>query len=396
LLLAEQEARADAETANRTKDEFLATLSHELRTPLNAILGWAQLLRIGGLPQDELTHGLETIERNAKVQAQLIEDLLDLSRIISGKLRLEMRPIDLPTVLAAALDSVRPAAEAKSIRIVPLLDAAASPVLGDAGRLQQVVWNLLSNAIKFTPARGTVELVLQRLGGRAEIIVSDTGMGIKPDFLPHVFERLRQADSSSTRRHGGLGLGLAIARHLIESHGGTIEARSAGENRGATFIVSLPLSLNAVVKTAEPDVSDSDTGLGLRRRLEGVRVLVVDDEPDARELVSRALQRDGADVLAASSAAEALGAIDELNPDVLVSDIAMPGEDGYELIRQLRSRERSHGRHLPAVALTAYARKEDRERALRAGYQEHLAKPVEPAQLTAVVANLISHDNDPA
>jgi PAS domain S-box-containing protein len=396
LLLAEQEARADAETANRTKDEFLATLSHELRTPLNAILGWAQLLRIGGLPQDELTHGLETIERNAKVQAQLIEDLLDLSRIISGKLRLEMRPIDLPTVLAAALDSVRPAAEAKSIRIVPLLDAAASPVLGDAGRLQQVVWNLLSNAIKFTPARGTVELVLQRLGGRAEIIVSDTGMGIKPDFLPHVFERLRQADSSSTRRHGGLGLGLAIARHLIESHGGTIEARSAGENRGATFIVSLPLSLNAVVKTTEPDVSDSDTGLGPRRRLEGVRVLVVDDEPDARELVSRALQRDGADVLAASSAAEALGAIDELNPDVLVSDIAMPGEDGYELIRQLRSRERSHGRHLPAVALTAYARKEDRERALRAGYQEHLAKPVEPAQLTAVVANLISHDNDPA
>lgn len=395
LLLAEQEARTDAEAANRTKDEFLATLSHELRTPLNAILGWAQLLRLGQLPADELSHGLETIERNAKVQAQLIEDLLDLSRIISGKLRLEMRPIDLPTVLSAALDSVRPAAEAKGIALVPLLDSAASPVLGDAGRLQQVIWNLLSNAIKFTPSRGTVELTLQRIGGRAEIIVSDSGIGIKPDFLPYVFERLRQADSSSTRRHGGLGLGLAIARHLIESHGGTIEARSAGENRGATFIVSLPLTLNAVVKVPEPEDSGSGTGLGLRRRLEGVRVLVVDDEPDARDLVSRALERDGADVRAAGSAAEALGAIDELNPDILVSDIAMPGEDGYELIRQLRSRERSHGRRLPAVALTAYARTEDRERALLAGYQEHLAKPVEPARLSAVVADLVAHDNHP-
>jgi CheY-like chemotaxis protein/two-component sensor histidine kinase len=320
-----------------------------------------------------------------------------LSRIISGKLRLDMRPTDLPAVIEAALDSVRPAAEAKEIRIVPLLDGDAGPVLGDAGRLQQIVWNLLSNAIKFTPARGTVELILQRIGGRAELVVSDTGMGIKPDFLPFVFDRLRQADSSSTRRHGGLGLGLAIARHLIESHGGSIEARSAGENRGSTFMVSLPLSLNAVVKTAEPDPAASDSGFGLRRRLEGVLVLIVDDEPDARDLVSRALRRDGADVRAASSAAEALGVIDELNPDVLVSDIAMPGEDGYELIRKLRSREsRSHGRHLPAVALTAYARQEDRERALRAGYQEHLAKPVEPAHLATVVANLVSRDNNPA
>jgi PAS domain S-box-containing protein len=396
LLQAEQEARADAEAANRTKDEFLATLSHELRTPLNAILGWAQLMRLGALPESDIAHGLETIERNAKVQAQLVEDLLDLSRIISGKLRLEMRPTDLPTVIEAALDSVRPAAEAKGIQLVPLLDASASPVLGDAARLQQVIWNLLSNAIKFTPARGTVDLVLQRIGGRAEIVVSDTGIGIKSDFLPYVFERLRQADSSSTRRHGGLGLGLAIARHLIESHGGTIEARSAGENRGATFIVSLPLSLNAVVKVPEPEDSGSGTGLVLSRRLEGVRVLVVDDEADARDLVSRALQRDGADVRSAGSAAEALGAIDELNPDVLVSDIAMPGEDGYELIRKLRSRERSHGRRLPAVALTAYARQEDRERALRAGYQEHLAKPVEPARLSAVVAHLVSRDDNPA
>jgi PAS domain S-box-containing protein len=396
LLQAEQEARADAEAANRTKDEFLATLSHELRTPLNAILGWAQLMRLGALPESDIAHGLETIERNAKVQAQLVEDLLDLSRIISGKLRLDMRPTDLPTVIEAALDSVRPAAEAKGIHLVPLLDTSASPVLGDAGRLQQVIWNLLSNAIKFTPARGTVDLVLQRIGGRAEIVVSDTGIGIKSDFLPYVFERLRQADSSSTRRHGGLGLGLAIARHLIESHGGTIQARSAGENRGATFVVSLPLSLNAVVKVPEPEDSGSGTGLVLSRRLEGVRVLVVDDEADARDLVSRALERDGADVRAAGSAAEALGAIDELNPDVLVSDIAMPGEDGYELIRKLRSRERSHGRRLPAIALTAYARQEDRERALRAGYQEHLAKPVEPARLSAVVANLVSRDDNPA
>lgn len=391
LLLAEQEARADAELANRTKDEFLATLSHELRTPLNAILGWAQLLRLGKLPEEDMVHGLETIERNAKVQAQLIEDLLDLSRIISGKLRLDMRPIDLPTVIEAALDSVRPAAEAKGIHLLPLLDASASPVLGDSARLQQVIWNLLSNAIKFTPSRGTVELTLQRIGGRAEVIVSDTGIGIKPDFLPHVFERLRQADSTSTRRHGGLGLGLSIARHLIESHGGTILARSAGENRGATFVVSLPLSLNAVVKLPEPDDSGTGTGLMSPRRLEGIRVLVVDDEADARELVTLALQRDGAQVRAAGSAAEALGAIDELNPDVLVSDIAMPGEDGYELIRKLRSRERSHGRRLPAVALTAYARQEDRERALHAGYQEHLAKPVEPTRLTAVVAGLVSH-----
>jgi PAS domain S-box-containing protein len=393
LLAAEQEARAEAELANNTKDEFLATISHELRTPLNAILGWSQILRMAALPPDEAKHGLQTIERNAKLQAQLVEDLLDLSRITSGKLRLETRPIDLPLVLDAALDSVRPAAEAKGIRLIPLLDANASPVLGDAGRLQQVVWNLLSNAIKFTPAKGTVELILQRIGGRAEIVVSDTGIGIKPDFLPHVFERLRQADASTTRQHGGLGLGLAIARHLIEAHGGTIEARSAGENRGATFIVTLPLSLNAAVKEPELDSAGSDTSLGLlHRRLEGVRVLVVDDEPDALDLVSRALKQDGAEVRLAGSAAEALGAIDELNPDVLISDIAMPGQDGYELIRQLRSRERTHGRHLPAVALTAFARKEDRDRALRAGYQAHLAKPVEPARLAEVVAQLANHD----
>ncbi|HSU68164.1 MAG TPA: CHASE domain-containing protein [Tepidisphaeraceae bacterium] len=392
LLRAEQEARAEAETANRIKDDFLATLSHELRTPLNAILGWAQLIRMGSLPADEVVHGLQAIERNAKVQAQLVEDLLDLSRIISGKLRLEMRPIDLPLVLDAALDSVRPAAEAKNIQLIPLLDAAASPVLGDAGRLQQVIWNLLSNAIKFTPAGGKVELILQRVGGHAEILVSDTGMGINPDFLPYVFDRLRQADASSTRRHGGLGLGLSIARHLIESHGGTIRAQSAGENRGATFTVSLPLSPNAVVKdSASKSGNGSERDPSRRRKLQGVRVLVVDDEPDAREIVSHVLRREGADVRAAASAAEALGAIDESNPDVLVSDIAMPGQDGYELIRQLRSRDSAHGGKLPAIALTAFARGEDRDKALRAGYQTHLAKPVEPGVLSDAIAALTRH-----
>jgi signal transduction histidine kinase/CheY-like chemotaxis protein len=396
LLNAEREARADAETANRIKDEFLATLSHELRTPLNAILGWTQLLKLGDLPADEISHGLDTVERNAKVQAQLVEDLLDLSRIISGKLRLDMRPVDLPGVLDAALDSVRPAAKAKGIQMIPLLDASASPVLGDAGRLQQVVWNLLSNAIKFTPPNGRVELLLQRVGGHAEILVSDTGIGIRPDFLPYVFERLRQADSSSTRRHGGLGLGLSIARHLIESHGGTIRAQSAGENRGATFIVSLPLSLNAQVKDEGTDLSDSDlnsdSGRGLQKqRLRGVRVLVVDDEADARDLVSRILRQDGAEVRAAKSAAEALGAIDELHPDVLVSDIAMPGEDGYELIRKLRLRDSSHGGHVPAIALTALARTEDRDRALKAGYHAHLPKPVQPVELASTVAELARH-----
>ena len=393
LLKAEQEARTDAETANRTKDEFLATLSHELRTPLNAILGWAQLLRMGGLPPEDIGHGLEAIERNAKVQAQLVEDLLDLSRIISGKLRLETKPIDLPTVLDAALDSVRPAAEAKGIRLIPLLDASASPVLGDAGRLQQVIWNLLSNAIKFTPAKGKVELILQRMNGHAEILVSDTGMGINPAFLPYVFDRLRQADSSSTRRHGGLGLGLSIARHLIESHGGTIEARSEGEGRGATFVVSLPLSLNAVVKDNLPSRSTSDTDVGgtVRRQLDGVRVLVVDDEADARDLVSRVLRHDGAEVRTAESGAEALRAIDEQHPDVLVSDIAMPDQDGYELIRQVRLREPAQGGRLPAIALTAFARKEDRDKAIRAGYQTHLSKPVEPFRLSAAVAELARH-----
>jgi PAS domain S-box-containing protein len=389
LLAAEREARADAETANRTKDEFLATLSHELRTPLNAILGWAQLLRMGGLPEDEITHGLETIERNAKVQAQLVEDLLDLSRIISGKLRLEMRPVDLPIVLDAALDSVRPAAEAKGIRLVPVFDASASPVLGDPGRLQQVFWNLLSNAIKFTPPAGQVELFLQRMDGRAEILVSDSGIGITADFLPYVFDRLRQADSSSTRRHGGLGLGLAIARHLIESHGGTVQARSEGQNRGSTFVVSLPLSLNAKIKEEAGNLSGSDAApKSLKQRLRGVRVLVVDDEADARDLVSRVLRQDGAEVTSANSAAEALGFINERGPDVLISDIAMPGEDGYDLIRKLRSRGSANGGRVPAIALTAFARNEDRERALEAGYQTHLAKPVEPNQLAAAVAEL--------
>jgi PAS domain S-box-containing protein len=385
LLAAEKEARTEAEMANRTKDDFLATLSHELRTPLNAILGWAQLMKAGGLPQEEISHGLDTIERNARVQSQLVEDLLDLSRIISGKLRLEMKVVDLPTVLEAALDSVRPAAEARKIQLVPMLDASASPVLGDPARLQQVVWNLLSNAIKFTPAGGRVELQLRRSGSQAEISVNDTGIGVDPEFLPYVFDRLRQADSSSTRRHGGLGLGLSIARHLIESHGGTIRAQSAGKDKGATFTASLPILHGAAVKPAS-GLSDGKTRAN--RNLAGVRILLVDDEEDARDLLSRVLKQDGAEVHAASSAAEALGAIDTLNPDVLISDIAMPGEDGYELIRKVRLRAPSHGGMLPAIALTAFARREDRDRALRAGFQTHLTKPVEAVELSAAVAEL--------
>jgi PAS domain S-box-containing protein len=386
LLAGEREARADAETANRIKDEFLATLSHELRTPLNAILGWAQLLRMNGTPREDFEHGLETIERNAKVQAQLVEDLLDLSRIISGKLRLEMKPLDLPAVMDAALDSVRPAATAKSIRLIPVLDAHAGPVLGDAGRLQQVVWNLLSNAIKFTPEGGRVDLLLQRADGHAEIVVSDTGQGIDPEFLPHVFDRLRQADSSTTRRHGGLGLGLAIVRHLVESHGGTVRAESRGEGKGATFTASLPiLTPAASASPRAPVVSGSAQRADGGAALSGVRVLVVDDDPDALDLVSRVLKQSGADVRTAGSAAEALRAMSAYRPHVLLSDIAMPGEDGYDLIRQVRS---AQGQTPPAVALTAFARREDRLRALQAGFQSHVSKPVEPAELVAVVATL--------
>ncbi|MEO6193658.1 MAG: response regulator [Thermoanaerobaculia bacterium] len=391
LLVLEQAARKQAEEANRTKDEFLATLSHELRTPLNAILGWVQVLRTGKLDAAAGARALETIERNARSQAQLIADLLDVSRIITGKLRLDFKPVELRRIIDSALETVRPAADAKGILLDISIGPLASPVLGDADRLQQVIWNLLSNAIKFTPRAGRVEVRLREEGGNAVIRVSDSGIGIRPDFLPYVFDRFRQAEGSITRTHGGLGLGLSIVRHLIELHGGTAEVESAGEGEGAIFSVRLPLR----AELAEDDPLDR-TGIGMTspglfstpNLLAGVRVVVVEDEADTRELLALSLQQCGAEVAAFGSVPEALASFDLAVPDVLLSDIGVPGEDGYSLIRKVRAREPALGGKVPAAALTAYARAEDRLRALEAGYQTHLAKPVDPSELIATVARL--------
>jgi signal transduction histidine kinase len=391
LLVLEQQARRQAEDANRIKDEFLATLSHELRTPLNAILGWAQVLRSGKVDAPTTERALEAVERNARAQAQLISDLLDVSRIITGKLRLELRPVDLSGILDAALDSVRPAAEAKEIhlRIVP--GQVAGPFVGDPDRLQQVFWNLLSNAIKFTPQGGSVEVRLRHTpDGMAELAVTDSGMGIRPDFLPYVFDRFRQAESTTTRHHGGLGLGLSIVRHLVELHGGTVAVESEGEGRGATFTVRLPARLGAEARVerraGEPDASSdlvNDCEL-----LAGLRVLVLDDEADARELLATALEQHGARVTALASVQEVLEALDRETFHVLLSDIGLPGEDGYSMIRKVRARGAERGGNLPAAALTAYARTEDRVRALSAGFQMHLSKPIDPAELVATIAAL--------
>jgi signal transduction histidine kinase len=387
LLVLEQAARRQAEEANRTKDEFLATLSHELRTPLNAILGWVQVLRTGKLDAAAGMRALETIERNARSQAQLIADLLDVSRIITGKLRLDFKPVELRRIIDSTLESVRPAADAKGILLDISVGPLASPVLGDADRLQQVIWNLLSNAIKFTPRGGRVEVRLREAGGSAVIGVSDTGIGIRPDFLPYVFDRFRQAEGSITRSHGGLGLGLSIVRHLIELHGGTAEVESAGEGQGAAFTVRLPLRAGL----AEDPLDQTGGARGLSSTpdlLAGVRVVVVEDEEDTRELLVVALQQCGAEVAAFGSVPEALAAFDREVPDVLLSDIGVPGEDGYSLIRKVRAREPGRGGNVPAAALTAYARAEDRLRALEAGYQTHLAKPIDPAELAATIARL--------
>jgi PAS domain S-box-containing protein len=384
-----EDARADAEAANRMKDQFLATLSHELRTPLNAILGWARILRGGQLGSTALAEGLETIERNSKVQAQLIEDLLDLSRIISGKLRLDVQSVNLVDVIEAAIAAVRPAADAKEIRIRSVLDSLASAVNGDPARIQQVVWNLLSNAVKFTPRGGQVQVLLERVNSHVEISVSDTGIGIKPDFLPYVFDRFRQADASTTRKHGGLGLGLSIVRQLVEMHGGTVRAKSAGEGKGATFSIALPVALARPDAQRKPErVRDAHDAPLDRADLGGLRVLVVDDEADARELVRRILTGAHASVKIAASVEEALDAIRGDRPDVLLSDIGMPERDGFDLIRVVRQ-EGIDGRQMPAVALTAFARPEDRRRALLAGFQMHVAKPVDPDELVAVVATLV-------
>ena len=391
FLAREREARREAEAANRMKDEFLTTLSHELRTPLTSILGWAQLLRKGDLDETTTARGLELIERAAILQAKLIEDLLDISRIITGKLRTEVRPVRLAPVIDAAIEVVRPAAEAKDIRLESRLDPLAGAVSGDPDRLQQVVWNLLSNAIKFTPKKGRVEVRLERAGSHARIAVSDTGQGIEPQFLPYVFERFRQADASTTRGHGGLGLGLAIVRQLVELHGGMVHAQSAGAGRGSTFAVELPMSpVGDGERASQGPVPAVAAGLGPGESaaLEGVRMLVVDDEPDARELLTVVLQRYGAEVTAVASAGEALAALARSPLDVLVSDIGMPGEDGYALIRKVRALDVDQGGGIPAAALTAYAREEDRRRALSAGFQMHVSKPIEPIQLASVVAAL--------
>jgi PAS domain S-box-containing protein len=397
LLASEQEARRRAEEANRIKDEFLSTVSHELRTPLNAILGWAWLLTSGNLDKDrEATRrAVGAIERNAKAQSQIIDDLLDVSRIITGKLRLKMRRVDLAQVIEAAVDAMRPAVEAKEIRLDCLPTSDAVPVSGDPSRLQQVIWNLLSNAVKFTPPQGRIEIRLERAGTQAQISVKDDGIGIRADFLDYVFDRFRQADSSTTRQHGGLGLGLAIVRHLVELHGGTVQAASAGEGKGSTFTVQLPLTplraqreLPGVLAgpggqetagLAAPDDAAAD--------IRGLQILLVDDEADLREMLPAALESLGAHVTAAASAEEALAALESSPFDALVADIGMPEMDGYELIRRLRSRGgRAAG--LPAIALTAYAGEADRRRALDAGFQIHLAKPVEPHQLAVALASL--------
>lgn len=395
LLLAEQKARATAEAANRMKDEFLAVLSHELRSPLNAMLGWLTLLRTKNFDEAATARALETIERNARAQAQLVEDLLDVSRIIQGKLRLNVRAVDLLPMIEAAIDTVRPAALAKNIQLQPVLDPAAGPVFGDSDRLQQVVWNLLSNAVKFTPKGGRVQIRLERVHSYVEIIVADTGKGINPEFLPYVFERFRQADSSITRSFGGLGLGLSIVRHLVDLHGGSVHVESPGEGQGTTFTVKLPIS-PVSSKTEEPERVHPTVGgsfaFDCTPRLDGLRILVVDDEVDARELLIQILVECGAQVVAVATADEVIAALKEQTSDspfdILISDIGMPEQDGYALLRRVRLLESNQGGRIPAVALTAYARAEDRKAALLAGFQSHVAKPVEPGELIAVIGNV--------
>ncbi|HEX4964321.1 MAG TPA: response regulator [Thermoanaerobaculia bacterium] len=388
LLVLEQTARQHAEEANRIKDEFLATLSHELRTPLNAILGWVQVLRTGKLDEAASSRALETIERNARAQAQLIADLLDVSRIITGKLRLDFKPVELPRIIDAALDSLRPAADAKAIELAVSLAPLGSPVLGDSDRLQQVIWNLLSNAIKFTPRGGRMEVRLREARPSAVIEVRDSGIGIRPDFLPYVFDRFRQAESTLTRSHGGLGLGLSIVRHLVELHGGTVEVESEGEGQGATFRVSLPLRAGIPEEPAMERRLPTQRVWNLPDLLKDLHVMVLEDEADTRDLLVMALEQCGAEVAAFGSVPEALAAFDAAVPDVLVSDIGVPLEDGYSFIRKVRARQPGQGGEVPAAALTAYARAEDRQKALEAGFQTHLTKPVDPSELIAAVARL--------
>ncbi len=383
LLLAEQAARAEAERANRLKDEFLATVSHELRTPLTAIIGWMQLLRTGQLDPERRERALDTIERNARALGQLVEDILDVSRIMSGKMQLEVEPVRVVDPTEAAIDAVRPAADAKSIRIHPTLDTHAF-VMGDPGRLQQIVWNLLANAVKFTPKGGRVHVLVERRDSSIAISVKDTGCGIDPRFLPYVFERFRQAEGSTTRLHGGLGLGLAIVKHLVELHGGTISAASDGAGKGALFVVLLPVAATR----QNPRTSTPDADFDCPQEIRGLRVLVVEDDADTRELLRNILTTCGAAVELAASVSEALAALRRAPPDVLLSDIGMPTEDGYTFIRRVRALPEAEGGRVPAVALTAFARTEDRTAALRAGFRAHVPKPIDIGELLAVIASL--------
>jgi len=393
LLDREQEARHSAETANRLKDEFLSVLSHEIRTPLNAMMGWATLLRSRKFDEATTARALETIERNAKAQAQLIDDLLDIAQLMRGKLTLDIRPVELVPLIESAIETARPAAESKSIRLISALDPSAGSIFADYNRLQQVAWNLFSNAVKFTPEGGCVTVSLRLLDSHIEIQVSDTGSGIGPEILPYVFERFRQADSTITRSHRGLGLGLAIVRQLVELHGGTVQATSPGESQGATFTVVLPkvpTNMPDNLRINEPRQPMAERGLAVLP-LDGLRLLVVDDEADAREVLTTVLEQSGAGVTAVSSVAAALEAIADTQAgrfDVLLSDIGMPGEDGYTLIRKVRALQPEQGGQIPAVALTAYIREQDRSQALSAGFQMHMPKPLNATELTEVVVSL--------
>jgi signal transduction histidine kinase/ActR/RegA family two-component response regulator len=393
LLERESNARAAAEESNRLKDEFLATVSHELRTPLTAILGWSRMLEAGGLDESVAARAIETIRRNAKTQSQIIDDILDVSRIITGNLYLDLQPIELAPVIEAAINVVRPTAEAKGIQIETEFDAQPAMVSGDSNRLQQVVWNLLSNAVKFTPSGGWVRVAVQHADSCIEIKVADNGQGIGPDFLPFVFDRFRQADSTTTRQHGGLGLGLAIARHLVEIHGGTVLAESAGEHEGATFTVRLP-AVSSVMTRPRDDSLQFEMFAECPTALTGLHILLIDDDGDTLEMMAAALTSRDAKVTAALSADEAIARIKESRPDVIVSDIAMPGEDGYALLIRIRALDSDHARLIPAIAITAYAREEDRQRALSSGFQDYLTKPVELAQLISIISNLVGRNQD--
>jgi len=393
LLQSERRARSEAETADRLKDEFLATVSHELRTPLSAILGWSAMLNLGKLDEATAKKGLKIIERNANAQAEIIRDILDVSRIISGKLRIDSRPVQLAPIITSAVDTLKLASTAKGISLVVSIDPDAGFVAGDPDRLQQIVWNLLSNAIKFTPQNGEIKVALQQVDSHLELSVRDSGIGIEQDFLPHVFERFRQADSSTTRAYGGLGLGLAIVRHLVELHGGTVAAHSEGKGKGATFTVKFPImTVPSVLKQASVPMLAaevaSDAAHSKAITLAGLRVLVVDDEVDSREVLTLMLNQFGAAVRTTASSQDAFNVVTEWKPDVLLSDLGMPGEDGYQLIARIRALPPGQGRDTPAAAVTAHVRAEDRRRAISAGYQIHIPKPVDPLTLVTAVAAL--------